>query len=162
MASRFVHRESLFTAPVPLAVLLPGPIFLVTFGAIVLVAGRRHSHAISGDSRVRGLVSGELVDEIFYGRGFVWWMLKARLLWLCYRRRSNSFGRSRSSTSLIRSSESVSSISFRRSRSSYTSAIKPVGSRPEFIEACKRFARHARPVSLVLPSYRRLHLLSPS
>ena len=59
MVSRFVYRTPI-TAPYPLA----------TFGAIVVVSGHRHSHVTSGDSRVRGLVPGELVNEHVDGRGF--------------------------------------------------------------------------------------------
>ena len=68
MVSRFVYRTPL-TAPYPPAV-LPGLLPLATFGAIVVVSGHRHSHVTSGDSRVRGLVPGELVNEHVDSRGF--------------------------------------------------------------------------------------------
>ena len=68
MVSRCVYRTPL-TGPYPLAVLLPELLPLATFGAIVVVSGHRHSHATSGDSRVRGLVPGELVNEHVDGRG---------------------------------------------------------------------------------------------
>lgn len=57
VVSRFVHRAPLTSASALAAVLLPGIFSCATFGAIVLVVGRRHGYATSHDGRVRGLLS---------------------------------------------------------------------------------------------------------
>ena len=65
----------------------------------------------------------------------------------------------------MRSSETYSPMSSRRTRKSSTSAMKSVGSRPDFIDACRRFSLHERRASLLLPSYRAeraAHAATPS
>ena len=164
MVSRFVYRTPL-TASYPPAVLLPGLLPLATFGAIVVVSGHRHSHATSGDSRVRGLVPGELVNEHVDGRGFDLLEIEGAVAVALLPKKIVLLRKTPEDDVFDEVIRNLSPMSSRRTRKSSTSAMKSVGSRPDFIDACRRFSRHERRASLVLPSYRAeraAHAATPS